>query len=77
MKQYLFEGEIEGNYRELEIDSPLDGKNYMVHWYGITLGSIYAEEIDGEKRVWKTDAQPLQYCVSVLGDFIDRSEQSQ
>lgn len=70
MKEYLFEGEIQGQYKSLQIYPETEKPHhYFVHWDGFRVGTI--KKVSGE---WKTDDEPLSDFVPEIGAFIDKHE---
>lgn len=70
MKTYkLCKGEIEGNYREIQI-FPLNPEldRYLIHWDGFEIGVI--STIDSR---WLTETEQLKPVVNELGSFIDEN----
>lgn len=70
MEKYLFEGEIQGQYKSLEIYPKPDFPNeYLVQWDGFKVGTIKKDDSS-----WHSDDAPLVDFVGEIGDFIDRHE---
>ena len=70
MEKYLFEGEIQGQYKSLEIyPKPELPNQYLVHWDGFQVGAIKKE-----KDIWHSDDAPLVDFVGEIGAFIDKHE---
>jgi hypothetical protein len=71
MEEYiLFAGEIQGQYREVEIYPIANEPNeFLVHWDGVKMGSIH--KMDNQ---WHTKSQPLKEVVQELGRFIDSKD---
>ena len=70
MEKYLFEGEIQGQYKSLEIYPKPDLPNeYLVKWDGFKVGTIKKDN-----NIWRSDDAPLVDFVVEIGDFIDRHE---
>lgn len=70
MKEYLLEGNIQGQYRALQIYPMFDLPNhYLIHWDGFQVGII--RKNDG---IWETDVASLYDSVVDIGTLIDAYE---
>ena len=71
MEEYLFEGEIQGQYRTLQIYPKSEVPNqYLVHWDGFEVGIIKKEE-----GKWQSEDAALKDAVPEIGAFIDKYEE--
>ena len=70
MEHYLFEGEIQGKYRAIEV-YPMSQMpdRYLIHWDGFQVGTIARME-----GTWHTDDEALVDFVPELGTFIEEHE---
>jgi len=70
MEHYEFTGEIQGEYRQIEIYPMLSLSNhYLIHWDGFEVGVI--KKVNGK---WHSDHEALADYVEELGGFIDRRD---
>ena len=70
MEHYVFEGEIQGKFRSIQIYPMAQAPNrYLVHWDGFQVGTVAKTE-----GTWHTDDSALVDFVPELGTFIDEHE---